>query len=138
MFVSPSDGASKLGEALNLTNAVTESEVTMLNKAVSAPAELVTVADSETFIVAALAEVAMFSAAEKEEDEVKVGAVKSTNWFVNETAVALELFVALDQTLKSYVPVANPEIVAEGVEALGDVKRSVVAPLQVDVALNLY
>ena len=110
----------------------------ILNKDASDPAEIVTVTDSETFIVAALAEVAMFSAAEKDEDEVKVGAVKSTNWFVNETAVALELFVALDQTLKSYVPVANPEIVAEGVEALGDVKRSVVAPLQVDVALNLY
>jgi hypothetical protein len=138
LSVFPSDGASKLGDALNLINAVIESEVIMLNKAESAPAELVTVADSETLIVAALAEVAMFSAAEKVADEVKVGAVKSTNWFVNETAVALELFVALDQTLKSYVPVANPEIVAEGVEALGDVKRSVVAPLQVDVALNLY
>ena len=79
MFVSPSDGASKLGEALNLTNAVTESEATRLNKAASAPAELVTVADSETLIVAALTEVAMFSAAENEEDEVKVGAVTSTD-----------------------------------------------------------
>ena len=138
MLTPTSAGASKLGEVLNLINAVTESEVMMLNKAASEPAEIVTVADSETLIVAALAEVAMFSAAEKDVDEVKVGAVKSTNWFVNETAVALELFVALDQTLKSYVPVANPEIVAEGVEALGDVKRSVVAPLQVDVALNLY
>ena len=49
----------------------------MLNKAASDPAEIVTVADSETRIVAALAEVAMFSAAEKDEDEVKVGAVVS-------------------------------------------------------------
>jgi hypothetical protein len=110
----------------------------MLNKVVSAPAELVTVADSETLIVAAFAEVAMFSAAEKDADEVKVGAVTSTDSFSKDLAVALELFVALDQTRKSYVPVANPEIVAEGVEALGDVKRSVVAPLQVGVALNLY
>jgi hypothetical protein len=43
----------------------------------SAPDEIVTVADSETRIVAAVAEVAMFSAAENEEDEVKVGAVVS-------------------------------------------------------------
>ena len=57
---------------------------------------------------------------------------------VNEIAAALELFVARDQTRKSYVPVTNPDIVADGVEALGEVKRSVVAPLQVDVALNLY
>jgi hypothetical protein len=72
-----SEGASKLGEALNLIKAVTVSEVVMLNKDASTPDEIVTVADSETLIVAALAEVAMFSAAEKEEDEVKVGAVVS-------------------------------------------------------------
>ena len=72
-----SDGTSKLGEVLNLIKAVTVSEVTMLKRPASAPDEIVTVADSETLIVAALAEVAMFSATEKDEDEVKVGAVVS-------------------------------------------------------------
>jgi hypothetical protein len=72
-----SEGASKLGEALNLIKTVTVSEVIMLNKDASTPDEIVTVADSETLIVAALAEVAMFSAAENEEDEVNEGAVKS-------------------------------------------------------------
>ena len=72
-----SEGDSKLGEVLNLIKAVTVSEVIMLNKDASTPDEIVTVADSETLIVAALAEVAMFSAAENEEDEVKVGAVVS-------------------------------------------------------------
>jgi hypothetical protein len=73
-----SEGDSKLGEVLNLTKAVTVSEVTMLKRPASTPDEIVTVADSETLIVAALAEVAMFSAAENEVDEVKVGAVVST------------------------------------------------------------
>ena len=77
MLTPTSAGASKLGEVLNLINAVTESEVMMLNKDASVPAEIVTVADSETLIVAALEEVAMFSAAENEEVEVKVGAVVS-------------------------------------------------------------
>jgi hypothetical protein len=72
-----SEGASKLGELLNLIKTVTESETMMLNKDASTPDEIVTVADSETLIVAALAEVAMFSATEKDEDEVKVGAVVS-------------------------------------------------------------
>jgi hypothetical protein len=72
-----SEGASKLGELLNLIKTVTESEAMMLNKDASTPDEIVTVADSETLIVAALAEVAMFSAAENEEDEVKLGAVTS-------------------------------------------------------------
>jgi hypothetical protein len=72
-----SEGTSKLGEVLNLIKAVTVSEVTMLKSAASTPDEIVTVADSEILIVAALAEVAMFSAAENEEDEVKVGAVVS-------------------------------------------------------------
>ena len=49
----------------------------MLKRAASAPEEIVTVADSETWIVAAVADVAMFSAAENVEDEVKVGAVVS-------------------------------------------------------------
>ena len=77
LLTPTSAGASKLGEVLNRINAVTESEVMMLNKDASDPAEIVTVADSETLIVAALEEVAMFSAAEKDEDEVKVGAVVS-------------------------------------------------------------
>jgi hypothetical protein len=79
LFAPLSDGDSKLGEVLNLIKAVTVSEVTMLKRPASTPDEIVTVADSETLIVAALAEVAMFSAAEKEVDEVKVGAVTSTN-----------------------------------------------------------
>ena len=49
----------------------------MLNLAASEPEEIVTVADSETLIVAAVADVAMFSAAENVEDEVNVGAVVS-------------------------------------------------------------
>ena len=72
-----SEGDSKLGELLNLIKAVTVSEVMMLKRPASAPDEIVTVADSETLIVAAFADVAMFSAAEKEVDEVKVGAVVS-------------------------------------------------------------
>ena len=78
MLVPASVGDSKLGDDLNLINAVTESEVMMLNKAASDPEEIVTVADSEIRMVAAVAEVAMFSAAEKDEDEVKVGAVVSS------------------------------------------------------------
>ena len=49
----------------------------MLKRAASAPEEMVTVADSETWIVAAVADVAMFSAAVNVEDEVNVGAVVS-------------------------------------------------------------
>jgi hypothetical protein len=77
LFPPLSEGDSKLGELLNLNNAVTESENMMLNKAASNPDEIVTVADSETLTVAALADVAMFSAAENELDDVKVGAVVS-------------------------------------------------------------
>ena len=57
--------------------AVLVSVLVMLNLAASAPEDIVTVADSDTRIVAAVAEVAMFSAAENVEDEVKVGAVIS-------------------------------------------------------------
>jgi hypothetical protein len=49
----------------------------MLKRAASAPEEIVTVADSDTRIVATVTEVAMFSAAEKEVEEVNVGAVVS-------------------------------------------------------------
>ena len=49
----------------------------MLKRAASAPEDIVTVADSETRTVAAVADVAMFSAAENEDDEVNVGAVVS-------------------------------------------------------------
>ena len=62
---------------MNLIIAVLVSDREMLNLAASAPEEIVTVADSETRIVAAVADVAMFSAAENVEDEVKVGAVVS-------------------------------------------------------------
>jgi hypothetical protein len=57
--------------------AVSVSDLAMLKRAASAPEEIVTVADSETRIVAAVADVAMFSAAENDEDDVKVGAVVS-------------------------------------------------------------
>jgi hypothetical protein len=69
-------GTSKSGVTLNLIIAVSVSEREILKRAASAPDEIVTVADSETRIVAAVAVVAMFSAAENEE-EVKVGAVVS-------------------------------------------------------------
>ena len=72
-----STGASKSGIAVNLMIAVSVSDREILNLAASAPDEIVTVADSDTRIVAAVADVAMFSAAENEEDEVKVGAVES-------------------------------------------------------------
>ena len=57
--------------------AVTESEFEIVNNEASAPDEIVTVADSDTVITAALVEVAIFSATEKDEDDVKVGAVVS-------------------------------------------------------------
>jgi hypothetical protein len=69
-------GASKSGDTLNLIIAVSVSDREILKRAASTPDEIVTVADSETRIVAAVAEVAMFSAAENEE-EVKVGGVVS-------------------------------------------------------------
>jgi hypothetical protein len=69
-------GASKSGVTLNLIIAVSVSDREILKRAASAPEEIVTVADSETRIVAAVADVAMFSVAENDE-EVKVGAVVS-------------------------------------------------------------
>lgn len=57
--------------------AVSVSDLEILNLAASAPDEIVTVADSETRIVAAVADVAMFSAAENEDEDVKVGGVVS-------------------------------------------------------------
>jgi hypothetical protein len=58
--------------------AVLVSDLVMLKRAASAPDEIVTVADSETWIVAAVAEVAIFSAAENEDEDVNVGGVLST------------------------------------------------------------
>jgi hypothetical protein len=72
-----SAGASKSGEALNLMIAVSVSDLEMLKRAASAPDEIVTVADSETRMVAAVADVAMFSATENEDEDVKVGGVVS-------------------------------------------------------------
>lgn len=72
-----SAGDSKFGEALNLMIAVSVSDLEILNLAASAPDEIVTVADSETRIVADVADVAMFSAAENEDEDVKVGGVVS-------------------------------------------------------------
>ena len=86
-----SEGTSKLGEVLNLIKAVTLSEVIMLKSAASTPDEIVTVAESETVIVAALAEVAMFSADEKEVDEVKVGAAGG----IENLVIVLELVFAV-------------------------------------------
>jgi hypothetical protein len=57
--------------------AVLVSDLAILKRAASAPDEIVTVADSDTRIVAAVADVAMFSAAENEDEVVKVGAVVS-------------------------------------------------------------
>ena len=57
--------------------AVSVSDLAMLKRAASAPEEIVTVADSETRIVATVTEVAMFSAAENEDEDVKVGGVVS-------------------------------------------------------------
>jgi hypothetical protein len=72
-----SAGASKSGEALNLMMAVLVSDLEILKRAASAPDEIVTVADSDIRIVAAVADVAMFSAAENEDEDVKVGGVVS-------------------------------------------------------------
>jgi hypothetical protein len=57
--------------------AVLVSDLAMLKRAASAPDEIVTVADSETRIVAAVADVAMFSLTVNVEDEVNVGGVVS-------------------------------------------------------------
>jgi hypothetical protein len=78
MLLPPtSTGASKSGETLNLIIAVLVSDLVMLKRAASAPEEIVTVADSETCIVAAVAKIAMFSLTENVEDEFMVGAVVS-------------------------------------------------------------
>ena len=77
MLPPESEGDSKFGDTLNLIKAVTVSEFEIVNNAASAPDEIVTVADSEIFIVAAAEVINMFSAAEKEAEEVKVGAVRS-------------------------------------------------------------
>ena len=69
-------GASKSGDTLNLIIAVSVSDREILKRAASAPEEIVTVADSDTLIVTAVPDVAMFYAAENE-DDVKVGAVVS-------------------------------------------------------------
>jgi hypothetical protein len=57
--------------------AVLVSDLEILNLAASAPDEIVTVADSDIRMVAAVADVAMFSAAENEDEDVKVGGVVS-------------------------------------------------------------
>jgi len=57
--------------------AVSVSDLEILKRAASTPDEIVTVADSDTRMVAAVAEVAMFSATENALDEVNVGGVVS-------------------------------------------------------------
>jgi hypothetical protein len=54
------------------------SDLEILKLAASKPDEIVTVADSDTRIVADVADVAMFSATENEEGEVNVGGVVSS------------------------------------------------------------
>ena len=66
-----------MGDDLNLISAVAVSEFAIVKSDASAPDEIVTVADSESLIVAAAAVIAMFSAAENEVEDVKVGAVLS-------------------------------------------------------------
>ena len=80
---------------MNLMIAVLVSDLAMLKRAASAPDEIVTFADSDTRIVAAVADVAMFSAAENEVDEVNVGGVVS-----GATAVIVTepLFIRLDES----------------------------------------
>jgi hypothetical protein len=63
--------------------AVLVSERAMLNLAASTPEEILTVADSDTRIVAAVAEVKIFSATEISEEDVNVGAVVSATVKVN-------------------------------------------------------
>jgi hypothetical protein len=53
------------------------SEKKMLKSAASTPEEIVIVADSDTRMVAAVAELDTFSAIEKEDDEVNTGGVVS-------------------------------------------------------------
>jgi hypothetical protein len=67
---------------------VTESDVIILNLEESTPPEIVKVADSETLIIAAFEEVAMFSAAEKVADDVKDGAVVSADVYVKVKAMS--------------------------------------------------
>jgi hypothetical protein len=64
----------------------------MLKRAASAPEEIVTVADSDTRIVAAVADVAMFSAAENEDEDVKVGGVVSGSTVPTVTSYVKMLF----------------------------------------------
>jgi hypothetical protein len=75
-------GDSKFGELRNLILAVTLSEKTRENKAESEPELIVMVDDSLTVIVAALPEIAVFSAKEKVVALVKVGAVVSYMYLI--------------------------------------------------------
>jgi hypothetical protein len=72
-----SEGASKFGEVLNFIKTVTLSEKKMSKSDASVPEEIVKVESSETMIVAAVTDVAIFSTTEKDEDEVKEGGVVS-------------------------------------------------------------
>ena len=77
LFPPLSEGASKFGEVLNFIEAVTLSEKKMSKSDASVPEEIVKVESSETVIVAAVTDVAIFSTTEKDEDEVKEGGVVS-------------------------------------------------------------
>ena len=83
--------------------AVLVSDLVILKRAASEPDEIVTVADSETRIVAAVAEVAMFSAAEKDEEEVKVGAVVSA-------AELKKVYVIVCEGALTVVPFDPPQL----------------------------
>jgi hypothetical protein len=75
--------------------AVFVSDLVMLNLEASMPEEILTVADSDTRIAAAVAEVKMFSATEISEEDVNVGAVVSRFEKVR-TNEPLVLFVYLE------------------------------------------
>jgi hypothetical protein len=72
-----SAGDSKLGEAANRILADCESLKVIVNRAESAPPEIVIVADSDARIIATLVEIETFSTVEKDVAEVIVGAVLS-------------------------------------------------------------
>jgi hypothetical protein len=103
-----SEGASKSGDKLNLIIDVSVSDRDILKRAASAPDEIVTVADSDTRIVAAVADVVMFSAAENEE-EAKVGGVVSATVKVvgfkfSRGTITYELCPAYDQSKRHSAP----------------------------------
>jgi hypothetical protein len=77
LLTPTSDGASKFGDERKRIKAVFVSDLTIEKSPESEPELIVIVTDSERTIVAALRDVAPFSANEKDALFVKVGAVVS-------------------------------------------------------------